>query len=391
MIRYLFPLVSLLALASVARGAAGWTLTTADFHSQGVTLNSIDALGVHVTTSTAEVKVIAFEQFLDIGRPLLVTQPGGRFVLYFASGDLIGGEPVGIKGNDLVWNHPALGEISLPMKKLAGMSRPGLHPLDARRKEDVITLANGDTLRGIIADFAAGKVTVQTEAGSSEVPIASVNQINFAVAPGVVVPVNGFRVRLDDGSAIIATSIKVADEKIEVVLGKDSIHSMDLARVASIEQVNGPVSWLSSRPMSENLYVPFIGTPHTGAAKMDHNWTGADPIRFGSQQFAHGIGVHSYSRLSWDLDGTFEAFRTRYAIDTQEANTRADVTVRILLDGKPAYEQVHVRAGTLSPVIIEDLKGAKKLTLEVDYGDNMDTQDRMNWIEPALLKHKPAD
>ena len=100
--------------------------------------------------------------------------------------------------------------------------------------------------------------------------------------------------------------------------------------------------------------------------------------------------MHSYSRLSWDLDGTFEAVRTRYAIDTGQANTIADVTVRILLDGKVVYEQPHVRAGTLSPVIVVDIKSAMKLTLEVDYGDNMDTQDRLNWIEPALLKHKPT-
>ena len=68
-----------------------------------------------------------------------------------------------------------------------------------------------------------------------------------------------------------------------------------------------------------------------------------------AQRFSHGVGVHSYSRVTWDLDGSHEAFRTRYAIDTRDANTRADVTVRILLDGKVVFEQAHVRAGILSP------------------------------------------
>ena len=54
------------------------------------------------------------------------------------------------------------------------------------------------------------------------------------------------------------------------------------------------------------------------------------------------------------------------------------------------HEKKNVRAGTLSPVITVDLAGAKSLTLEVDYGAGTDVQDRLVWLEPALLKRKPA-
>ena len=379
-----------MALASLARAAGNWTLTTADFHTQLVTLKSIDPSGVHVMTTTGVEKVFPFDQFLDLNRAVAGAGATGKFVLYLTGEDQIGGEPVTVKGNDLIWKNPTVGEIALPMKRLVALVRPGSHPADSRRKEDVLTLANGDTLRGIVANFAEGKVTVQTDAGNSDVPLASVTQINFATTAAAATTGNGFRVRLDDGSTIAADSLKLVGDKIALSLHGDSAISVEMSHVASVEQTNGPVSWLSSRPTVESVYIPFIGSAQTGAAKMDHNWTGHDPIRFGAQEFAHGIGVHSYSRLSWDLDGNYEAFRTRYAIDTKDANTHADVTVRILLDGKVVYEQPHVRAAMLSPVIVEELKGAKKLTLEVDYGDNMDTQDRMNWIEPALLKHKPS-
>ena len=43
-------------------------------------------------------------------------------------------------------------------------------------------------------------------------------------------------------------------------------------------------------------------------------------------------------------------------------------TVRIKLDDKVVYEKTHVRSGQISPVIYQDLKGAKTLTLEVDGG-----------------------
>ena len=58
------------------------------------------------------------------------------------------------------------------------------------------------------------------------------------------------------------------------------------------------------------------------------------------------------------------------------------------LDDKPVYEKQHVRGGTLSPVVVIDLGAAKKLTLEVEGGPGY-VQDRLNWIEPALLREVP--
>ena len=65
--------------------------------------------------------------------------------------------------------------------------------------------------------------------------------------------------------------------------------------------------------------------------------------------------------------------------------------MRIKVDGKLVHEKQNLRADVLAPVVIADLpKTAKMLTLEVDYGAANDTQDRFNWIEPALLRKKPA-
>ena len=61
-----------------------------------------------------------------------------------------------------------------------------------------------------------------------------------------------------------------------------------------------------------------------------------------------------------------------------------------IASGRVLHEADHVHAGVLSPVVSVDIGDAKALTLEVDYGANYDVQDRFNWIEPALLKKKPA-
>jgi hypothetical protein len=49
-----------------------------------------------------------------------------------------------------------------------------------------------------------------------------------------------------------------------------------------------------------------------------------------------------------------------------------------------------VRAGVVSPVVLVELPAsAKTLILEVDYGDALDVEDRLNWLEPALLREMP--
>ena len=63
--------------------------------------------------------------------------------------------------------------------------------------------------------------------------------------------------------------------------------------------------------------------------------------------------------------------------------------VRIKLDDKVVYEKQHVRSGSLSSPIVQDLNGAKTLIFEVD-GGSAYAQDALDWIEPALLK-KPAE
>jgi hypothetical protein len=97
--------------------------------------------------------------------------------------------------------------------------------------------------------------------------------------------------------------------------------------------------------------------------------------------------VHSYSKLVFPIDPTCKSFRTQFAIDGDQP--WADCTVRVKLDAKIAFEKQHVTSGVLSDVVKLDLNGAKTLTLEVDYGENYDVQDRLNWIEPAMLRTTP--
>lgn len=384
--------------SSLITSAQDWTLSTADFRTESVKLRAIDGQGVHVVSAEREKpSVVPLEAFVQIDRSLPAGGRPAKFSLNLRSGDRVGGEPVKVEGDRLTWRNPAVGELVVPLSQVASLARAGRTPDTAASAEDVVLLSNGDSVRGIVTAMSSEDVHVKATGGGDEplaVPLDSVVSIRFANTGGSN-PVAGpadkaFRVRLDDGSSIVGTKLTLEDEKLSLVVDGGEPRLLNLANVAGIEQVNGPVSWLTSRRPSEDVQVPFVGEPGEPSAwpmRLDTDVAG-QPLVVAGRQFKRGIGVHAYSRLVYPLDGTYKAFRTRYGIN--DSLVRADVTVRVRVGDTIVHEMKNVKPGALSPVVVVDLPAdAKQLVLEVDYGEGIDVEDRLNWLEPALLRERP--
>ena len=381
-----------------------WTLSTADFKTEQVTLRAIGEDGVIVVPAgESEPRVVPAAAFVQVERSLAAPeQTAGAFMLHLVTGDRVGGEPVKVENDEVTWKSAAVGELVVPLTQLAAITKPGQAPEAGKRTEDVVVLSNGDTVRGIVTAMAGGQVRVKTggDAEPLSVGMDSVVAVHFATAaaPNLAPAPAGeggprlYRVRLDDGSTLAGTSLSLAEGKLSLAIGAGGgvggePRPLDLGRVAGIELVNGPVSWLTSRTPSQDVQVPFVASAQPLWRTRVGVDVAGDPFIVGGRTLSRGIGVHAQSRLVYPLDGTFKAFRTRYGIN--DSLVRADVTVRIKLDERVVHEAKNVRAGVLSPVVVVELGGAKELALEVDFGEGIDVEDRLNWLEPALLREVP--
>jgi hypothetical protein len=383
--RSLCYIVLALAIVTVARADEQWSLITADFKSETVSVKSIDDKGIELT---ANGRTVGWDEFLQLDRLGQARTTLPKLVLWLSSGDRLAGAPVGMTGESLNWKSPSLGEIAVPLKQVRAIQRANQPSPsnDSARTEDALVLSNGDNVHGIISDISASAITIQAASGdSTSVPIGAILVADFASPPGAstapAAPKRSFRVSIADGTIVSTDAIALSGRELHLKsAGAD--RPVPLSSIAGIEQVNGPVVWVSALAPQESVQIPYF-SDRIQPAQMGKTVRGEE-IRVDDRVVAHLIGVHSYSKLVYHLEPGFKTFRTRFAIDGDQ--NWADVTVRVKLDDKTAFEKTHVTAGAISDVVSLDLGDAKTLTLEVDYGENYDVQDRLNWIEPALLR-----
>ena len=216
--------------AAPLHGAEPWTLTTADFRAERVTLRGIDDNGISLVGADGKPRTVAFDQVLQIDRAGSTrAATSGRFVLALTNGEALAGDPKGLDGEQLVWSSASLGEVRVPLTRVARLGRAN-RTVDppARATEDVVTLVNGDTVRGIVGDVTAAAFTVQSAGGdATEVPLESVAAVHFAAVAGAGAAPGeptgrAFRVSLGDSTTITAPSVKLAGEQLTMTLADKS-------------------------------------------------------------------------------------------------------------------------------------------------------------------------
>jgi len=365
--------------------AATWTLTDSQFHTRSIPVDSIDAGGIHSGST-----VLPWDDVLEIGHGANANPAGAaKFTLIFRSGDKLSGDPASFDGQTLRWNAGPLGQIGFSVDSVLGIVHGGyaVGDLDRPRTDDVVRLANGDTTHGIVNQITPAGVTIQAGDATPTPPWDAIDAVLFSTAPAN--PAESarrtFRVRLAGDDAIAVPDVSLAGDQLTITLDDKSTRQIDAASVLEIEQLNGPVSWLTTRKPSADVYRPMFS--ENFPTRFDRTVADGKPIAEQYPGFHHGIGCHSYSKLVYDLDGKWTGFRTQFAVDSD--SPLADVTVRIYLDDKLVVEQKNVKSGRVYPMTIVPLGAAKSISLEVDYGENYATQGRFMWLDPALLRKLP--
>jgi hypothetical protein len=270
-------------------------------------------------------------------------------------------------------------------------------------KSDLALLENGDVLVGTITNVGDGSnpfdeaegaaiVNVWNPFGETPLPLERVKGIAFS--PDASVPplrkdavlTSRVKVGLRDGSLIEVDSLAGAGDRVKLssqILGDRLV---ELKSIVSLQADGQRVNYLSDLEPTGYRSEPYLDLkwPY----QRDQCVRGGRAT-VGGRRYFKALGMHSSSRLTYDVTGVYGRFAASIAID-DAAEGDGSVVFRVLLQRNGQWSEAFasgvVRGGEPARHVAVDLNGAEQFALEVDYADRGDERDYANWLDARLEK-----
>ena len=366
------------------------TVVTLEGDEKGGALSGLNENEVKVGDASIPLKNIA--EISVAARPA----PSASTTLYLRNNDVIRNVKI-LQGDDtkLKFSSDAFGEQSLDNKYIRAIAfaikdGPNADAIDsfvtaAPPKEDLLLMPKGDTVSGFFEKFTDKDVSFN--AGGQSRAYSFEQVAAFRLAPlDELKPREGFlaTIELREGSTVTGKLTGLAEDALKFEILNGQAVSVKTEALSSIKFKGGKLVYLSDLSPSSVDEKPYVG-----GAPMVYRWrkdksAAAGKLALGSKEYARGIGVHSYSKLTYALDGGYEKFFCDVGIDALVSS--GECSWRVMVDGREAAAG-SAKAGDKPQILKIDVKNAKQLELICDYGaDENDAGDHLNWANARLIK-----
>jgi hypothetical protein len=337
------------------------------------------------TQTLAAADVVRWGMPADVRRgPVLVLSDGGLLVA----------EVLGADKEKLTADSEFFGAVKLPWESLAGIvfRLPGT-PAErdalidqiatAQGDKDRVLLVNGDRIAGRVESLSEDALRVETEVGLAPVELHRVQAVVLnpalwrRVSPQGLHAVLGF----GDGSRLAAQRMHLDKNSLNFTSADGTAWKTIADRLVLAEPRGGKAVYLSDLSATSYRHVPFL----------ELNWpyrcdraVSGPMLRAGGAPCLKGLGMHSASRLTYNLEKPCRLFQAELAVD-DSAEGGGSVRFRVFVDGKEKFTSPAVRGGQTPIPMSVDIAGAKRLDLVVDYADRADEMDRADWLAARLV------
>lgn len=193
-----------------------------------------------------------------------------RGIIELIDGQRFPGEIVPTSGEEesIIWNHPAFGNIAMPLERVARLFRDTLDPVLTRsvrdaapHTQDELLLANGDRVRGFIIGLA-DPAQIETDGRVVEIPAERIAGALLANDASVM---SGLIVWLADGTvASLDSVVTLSGNELALTLpgGQSATYEIDDLRAISFDSERlAPLSSLvpaRQEAIGSRLYVTPI-------------------------------------------------------------------------------------------------------------------------------------
>jgi hypothetical protein len=375
-----------LAFISLAAARADWTLTGADFKDEAHLMVNEFSLkdGVSVTVAGGQLKRVATPDVLALTSDRAKAEPGGKWNVVLRNGETIFGTPEESDENNLVVSVPEGVSLAVPLKNIATLTLRDKKPMTGTAAQDLVRMENDNVKKGDFLGITGGSLILKTSKGDEKLPLnGGVTGVMFAgVMPPRTIPDLSARLTFGSGSTISVSDIswRVNDITFKDPAGIERKTTAE--QLLSVEILGGRTVFLTELDAAKDDQTSYFGTKWP--TQINRNANG-QPLKVGKQTFTRGIGVHTTSVLTYEIDGTFANLTLRAGLDDSSAPYGV-ADLQVVLDGKTLWEKKGVKAGELSDVLKLPVKGGRKLELRANQAEHLDVQGRVDWINVALTR-----
>lgn len=384
----------------MAAGAAGaapdCAVTTFNQQFGPARLLRVDESGRLVFASEGRDLPIRQDEIIEIVWKSAEPDEGQEARLEFVNADVLLGKVTGGEGGSFRFLSPSCGEVAVGLKGLQQLTLSGRETAEnpaakfqklsgeETAKTDVAVLANGDVLPCVVQDITADRVRIRSDLGELAIKTERLYGVRFAAIPGqdkqerkvqaVVESVHG---------EILTGEIESATEEALVlnsVFGSKARFA--LAAVRRVSFKNGAVIFLSDLQPERVVETPFFDVvyPYKRDKSVDGN-----ALKLGGRAHRKGLGVHSKSEMTYLLDGGYSKFQATIGID-DEVGKKGSVVFCVLGDGKELYRSAEIVGGAEPALLDVPVKGVKRLTLLVEFGQDFHIADHADWADARLVR-----
>ncbi len=236
------------------------------------------------------------------------------------------------------------------------------------------------SLPGVFLDLSPEKVRFSFEGQDRELDRGRVFGLTLAGGGKRPDLTGHVLVQLADGSSFWAAIAGMENGAATLKLTTGHELKLPWAAIARLDVRSDRLTFLSDL---EPTNVDEKAIAYVGPWQKDRSVRGRT-LTIKGKTFDKGIGVHATSRLTFDIDPRFNAFAATIGIDDMTKG-KGDCEFVILADGRELFRK-RIKGGDQPEEVRVSLGGAKKLTLAVEAGEDLDFSDHGNWGDARLIR-----
>ena len=263
---------------------------------------------------------------------------------------------------------------------------------EAKDDSDLLVVRSDETLdshKGVINDVTSETVDFDLDGEILPVKRSKVYGFVYRHGNGEEPPAAVCRITDSTGSRWSAKSVTL-NGKLEWTTSAGLTVSLPLESVVRIDFSCGKLAYLSDLDPESTAWTPFFGTKRKMPAlerfyapRFDRGFD-SEALTLGGVPYPKGLALNARTELVYRLPEGYSRFRAVAGVDD---GVRPGGRVRLIIQGDGQVLLEANISGKNLPLPIElNIAGVRRLTIVVDYGDELSAGDRLLMCNARIVK-----